>query len=347
MQTGSVTRHGRGWRGRWHEGGRYRSTPTVRTKGQARQLLRVELDRLEQGDRYVPRITLRELADRFLDQYTAAPGTVRDARVRLVRPLAALGDAQASDVTTETIQRVLATVPVGKAFKRDMLRTLRAVYRFGNDAGLVNVDPTKGARAPRPVRGEKILPLTVEEVDRVATECGRWGPLVLFMADTGARPAEAVAVDWRHVNLTAGTVELPGAKTELAWRTVHLTSRGVAAIKASPHAIATRRVFNIDGRPISWVYFWREVWRPALAAAGLEYRAPYNLRHTYAWHSLTAGVPIAVVANQMGHADVSRTFQVYGGWAVERGENAAAIRETWASNAQSAPTLPGNPLAKR
>ncbi len=346
MQTGSVTRHGRGWRGRWYEGGRYRATSTVRTKGEARRMLHQELDRLEQGDRYVPRITLRELADRFLSQYTAAPGTVKDARVRLVRPLAALGDAQASDVTTESIQRMLVSVPVGKAFKRDMLRTLRAVYRFGNEAGLVSVDPTKGARAPRPVRGEKILPFTVDELDRVAVECGRWGPLVLFMADSGARPAEAVAVEWRHVNLAAGTVELPGAKTELAWRSVHLTSRGVAAIEASPRALATRRVFNIDGRSISWVYFWREVWKPALAAAGLEYRAPYNLRHTYAWHSLTAGVPIAVVANQMGHADVSRTFQVYGGWALERGENAAAIRETWATNTQCTPTMGLGPLSK-
>jgi integrase len=29
------------------------------------------------------------------------------------------------------------------------------------------------------------------------------------MADTGARPAEAVAVEWRHVDLDAGTAELP------------------------------------------------------------------------------------------------------------------------------------------
>jgi integrase len=52
-------------------------------------------------------------------------------------------------------------------------------------------------------------------------------PLVIFMADTGARPAEAVAVEWRHVDLEARTVELPGSKTNLAWRTVHLTRRGL------------------------------------------------------------------------------------------------------------------------
>lgn len=191
------------------------------------------------------------MADRWLAQYGAAPQTVEYARRRLKRPLAALGDAQAGDVSTEAIQRFLVGVPVGKAFKRDMLRTLRAVYAFGVDAGLVDHDPAKKAKAPKPVRGEKILPLTIAEVDRVAEECGRWAALVLFMADSGARPTEALAVEWKHVDLDRGTVELPGAKTELACRTVHLTSRGVAALRSMPRALTTRRVFHVEGRPIS------------------------------------------------------------------------------------------------
>ena len=162
--------------------------------------------------------------------------TVEYARRRLKRPLEALGDAQAGDVSTEAIQGFLARVPVGKAFRRDMLRTLRAVYAFGVEARLVRYDPAKRARAPKPVRGERILPLTLAEVDRVAEECGRWAPLVVFMADSGARPAEALALEWRHVDLDRATVELPGAKTELAWRTVHLTSRGVEALRSMPRA---------------------------------------------------------------------------------------------------------------
>jgi len=31
----------------------------------------------------------------------------------------------------------------------------------------------------------------------------------------------------------------------------------------------------------------------------------------------------------MGHSDVSRTFQVYGGWVREMGANAAQLRSTW------------------
>ena len=68
MQTGSVKRHGRGWRGYWREDGRSRATKTMRTKGEARYVLNVELERLHAGDRWVAPITLRELAERFLDQ---------------------------------------------------------------------------------------------------------------------------------------------------------------------------------------------------------------------------------------------------------------------------------------
>jgi integrase len=335
MQTGSVLRCGRGWRGYWREDGKRRATAVFARKGDARRELNTQLHRVALGAAYREPITLQQLADRWLAQYVAAPQTVKYARRRLVRPLAALGDAQAGDVSPEALQRFLATVP-GKAWRHDMLRTLRMVYRFGVDNRLVDVNPAQRVKVPRPVRGERIMPLTIAEVDAVAEECGRWGPLVLFMADTGARPAEAVAVEWRHVDLDRATVELPGQKTELAWRTVHMTSRGVEAIRRMPRALQTRRVFNIDGRPISWVYFWREVWTPALKTAGLEHRAPYNLRHSYAWHSLQAGVPIQALARTMGHADVSRTFTVYGGWSREMGADTAQMRETWAGGTDTA-----------
>jgi hypothetical protein len=149
----------------------------------------------------------------------------------------------------------------------------------------------------------------------------------------GDQDTITAALEWKHVDLDAGTVELPGVKTDLAWRTVHLTSRGIQAITSMPRALATRHVFNVDSRPISFNYFRREVWHPALGLAGLETRPPYSLRHSYALHSLQAGVPIATLARQMGHADVSRTFKVYGGWVREMGAYAAALRESWARDA--------------
>jgi hypothetical protein len=53
---------------------------------------------------------------------------------------------------------------------RHIVRTLRQVYSFGVENRLVTVDPAKKVKAPKPIRGEKILPLTIEEIDRAADE---------------------------------------------------------------------------------------------------------------------------------------------------------------------------------
>jgi integrase len=247
----------------------------------------------------------------------AAPQTIRNAHRRLVRPLAVFGDAQAADVTTEALQRFMAQLPsdkIGKSYRRDIVRTLRMVYNFGVTAKLVTENPAKGVAAPMPVRGERIIPFeSWAQVEAVAAECGRYGPLVLFMADTGARPAETCEVEHRHIDMAAGTVELPGVKTDAARRTVHMTRRGAVAVAGVPRALAAPRVFQIDGEPVSFDYLRSEIWHPALELAGLDPRPPYSLRHTYAFMSLAAGVPIASLARSMGHANVNITFATYGG----------------------------------
>jgi hypothetical protein len=52
------------------------------------------------------------------------------------------------------------------------------VYRFGVANHLVDENLATLLRVPQPVRSERMLPFTIAEVDRVAEECGRWGPLV-------------------------------------------------------------------------------------------------------------------------------------------------------------------------
>jgi hypothetical protein len=42
-------------------------------------------------------------------------------------------------------------------------------------------------------------------------------------------------------------------------------------------------------------------------------------------------VPIATLAREMGHESTEHTFRVYGGWCLEVGAEAAALRAAWAS----------------
>lgn len=46
--------------------------------------------------------------------------------------------------------------------------------------------------------------------------------------------------------------------------------------------------------------------------AGIKYRNPYQIRHTYASTLLTAGANPWYVASQLGHEDVEIVFRTYG-----------------------------------
>src|SRR5262249_11568797 len=155
---------------------------------------------------------------------------------RLKRPLAEFGDARADDLTTERLQVFLNTLPperVGAAYRRDIMRTLRAVYAWGLEAGLVARGPAPKLNAARPRPRERIIVFdSWVQADAVAALCGSWGPLVTVAIDTGMRPGELQALEWSDVDLRAGTVTIRGTKTEKSRRLVYLTDRGREALAA-------------------------------------------------------------------------------------------------------------------
>lgn len=60
-------------------------------------------------------------------------------------------------------------------------------------------------------------------------------------------------------------------------------------------------------------YYNREIWKPALAAAGLPADVTYHdLRHTFASTALAEGVPISEVSRWLGHKSITTTVDLYG-----------------------------------
>ena len=56
----------------------------------------------------------------------------------------------------------------------------------------------------------------------------------------------------------------------------------------------------------------KTAWLPIMARSGIDYRNPYQIRHTYASTLLTAGGNPWYVAQQLGHEDVEMVFRTYG-----------------------------------
>ena len=65
------------------------------------------------------------------------------------------------------------------------------------------------------------------------------------------------------------------------------------------------------GTPIDAKNFTNRIWKPMLEDLEIEYRRPYNTRHTCATLWLASGESPEWVARQLGHANTQMLFSVY------------------------------------
>ena len=91
------------------------------------------------------------------------------------------------------------------------------------------------------------------------------------------------------------------------WRSLQAAEAAVAGREA-PSVVFQ----SIKGGPIFVTSFRENDWPRFLKAAGLPYRKPHVLRHSFASLLLAADVPVLDVAAQLGHHSAAFTFKVYG-----------------------------------
>jgi integrase/recombinase XerD len=216
-------------------------------------------------------------------------------------------------------RRGLAAATIGRK-----IAAVRGLHRFLVAEGLRADDPTRLLDSPR--RG-RALPraLPIDEVERLLeapsrdTWLGRRDRALLeFLYATGARVAEAVALDQMDLDLEAGTALVTGKGGRQ--RLVPMGSLAVAAITAYlPDRLTHRRAgrdggavwLNARGGRLSRQGVWDLV-RKHARRAGLDPAAvsPHVLRHSAATHMVEGGADLRTVQELLGHASITTT-QVY------------------------------------
>lgn len=206
------------------------------------------------------------------------------------------------------------------------IATLRSFYSYLREEGLIDTSPAaalEGVRVPPGVP----RPLGEDEVERLLGSFGggsaldrRNRALVELLYATGARVAEACALDIEDVDFDLNLVRLLGKGDKE--RIVPFGGSAEESLRDYVHGGARSSLQRRDGSSPNAVFLGARgsrlgrqsvfaVIRDGGRRAGLvEDLSPHTLRHSCATHLLDHGADLRVVQEILGHASISTT-QIY------------------------------------
>jgi integrase len=293
------------------------------------------LDR-HSGRRPAP-YTVGKALDEYLDNFTGK--SIKPTRYTIERHLRPeFGAMQVTELTTERltefVNRIANTPSVYRANKKGVRKNrptgpdsariqksnanriftplraaLNRAFMMGkvkDDTAWRRVKPFAKVDAPR------IRYFTSPEISRLIAAAPDWfRPLIQAALLTGARWSELFRMRVRDVDLSAGVVLFPETKGGKP-RHVYLTDEGVELFRQlCDRRPGDREVFlNQHGRALRTGHQIRPM-TDTCRAAGVEHAGFHILRHTYGSRLAMAGVPMAVIAEALGHADERITRKHY------------------------------------
>jgi integrase/recombinase XerC len=248
----------------------------------------------------------------------------------LLAGLEALGVTRAPDVDVFVLRRHLASLKDRALAPRTLARRIsatRAFFRWLAAEGRIRTNVAAALRQPR---RRRTLPrvLSQQEVARLleAPAGTEWTTLrdralLETLYSTGARVAEAAALDLSDLDLDEGTALLEGKGRRE--RVAGLGTPCVAALRAYLDALPRARL-DAGSAPKHARAVFRNarggrlttrgmalVLEKHLTTAGLSAEVhPHTLRHSFATHLLQAGANLREVQELLGHRSVGST-QIY------------------------------------
>ena len=312
------------------------------SEANARNLLQAALTTLVESTGTDTKTTtkLSALADRFLaSKADLAPRSVEaytHTVERVIKPR--IGDLSVGEATTDTLQRFLDGVRLdkGAGTAKAARAVLSGMMGLAARSNAIQVNPvrevdriTKKATGARPIPLDELAPILeavrgdekLLQLDMV--------DLIEFVAGTGTRISEAVAVAWDDVNLAAGTVTIRAnvvratgrgvirqdhSKTDAGTRTITLPGALVGILGdrrvrsgPNPHGLVFPTVLGNIRDPRNTARDWADA-RKRLSIDDYTF---HSFRKTVATALDQAGLSARDIAEYLGHADPSLTMGVY------------------------------------
>ena len=263
--------------------------------------------------------TVADLATRYLEDHAAVrlkPRTQTKLRGVLRRHiLPALGKLPVEAVERKQVVELHRSLSDRPVVANRAVKTLAHMYRLGEGWGLVptGCNPCR-AIEKYPERGRERFLTDAEfaRLGRVLDEAEDTGAIQTMAAAirllmlTGCRKGEILALRWTDVDLDAGELRLPDAKS--GPRAVQLPPPAVRLLEEMPRRAGSPWVF--PGRDRDGRYSAAGLdgaWQAVREAANLEDVRIHDLRHSFASRALALGETLPVIGKLLGHNDIETT----------------------------------------
>ena len=292
-----------------------------------------EADPLRRREQAAQAPTMAEFVDQFFS--IEAPARIKRGRMKAgtvevyqyqarKHILPAIGNRRVADVTRADIERMVAPLPgttrnrvlalASRLFNLAELRELRAPGTNPTQ----KVERAREEPRDRVLSGEEMAQLAGTLADLEASKPAAVAA-IRFLAVTGLRVGEALAIQWPHVDMATGRLLIPASKTGRKWH--DLPTPAVEILAALPQIGAW--VFTTAGRAPLTYKTVQAAFRDACQHAGITDARLHDLRRGVVSAAAASGANVAVLQRLLGH----RTPQMALRYARELQDPVQATRE--------------------
>ena len=257
-----------------------------------------------------------ELKFSTLDKYT---NIIKDR----INPIFA--DKEVQDIKPSDIKVWLYSLDdVGSKSKRIYLSVLSGILQEALYDEVITRNPVRLVRLPK-YTAPKIAPFSADEVKRImniaVNENYRY--YLAFAFYTGMRSGEIIALKKIDIDFENMVINVRRTRSRFGESTpkTKYSIRQVPIIELlKPYLL---ELYNKHDNEYLFItqykkpykdnsVFQEQFWKPSLKELGIEYRRPYNARHTYATNMLYNNLVTPVqLAQLLGHANTQMVFDVY------------------------------------
>ncbi|MHB1491784.1 MAG: tyrosine-type recombinase/integrase [Cellulomonas sp.] len=228
---------------------------------------------------------------------------------------------------------VLADASVQRVFY-----VLRQILDGAVRDGLIARNPASGVKPPA-IAAKEARFLSSADVARLldAAHGSRYAAILTFIAATGARKGEAMALAWKDVDFDRAEIRIVSTLSRIGGRLVVTSPKTARSRRVLPLSEGMSKMLReLQAQQLRERKAARDLWQEsglvftsesgapldprnvlramttAARKVGLEGVTVHTLRHSAATAMLEAGIHIKAVSELLGHSDIRITGDVYG-----------------------------------